>query len=296
MVSFIDVYKNKTLLFDGAMGTTIQELGLKEIDVPEKLNLTKSSVLKKIHDNYINAGADVIETNTFGATSARLEAYGLEKKVREINKVAVETAKESAKDSAYVAGSVGPLGKILEPFGELKQTEAKEIFSEQISALVEYKVDLILIETMISLDEALIALNAAKSVGAQVVGVTMTFDVSENGIFTSFGETPADVVKRLCEKNVDFLGANCGHGFDGMEKIAKELRRLTDLPLLIQPNAGLPKIVDGKLIYDESVNNYEKFIEEMLNTEINFIGGCCGTTYQFIQSARKVLDTKNRNK
>ena len=293
MKPFKEIYKDQNLLFDGAMGTSIQKLDLESVEVPELLNLIAPDELLKIHKKFIEAGSNVIETNTFGATRSRLELYGLEDKLEEINRTAVRIAKDAADEKIYIAGSVGPLGKIIEPYGELPKVEALKIFSDQIEILLDEGVDLILIETMISLDEALIALEAAKSRGSQVTGVTMTFDEAEQGIFTSYGETPAQCAEKLKEAGADFIGANCGHGFESMIKFGKEMRQATKLPILIQPNAGLPKVENRKLIYEESIENYQKLVEDLFEADINFIGGCCGTTPEYIEAASQVLKSRN---
>lgn len=287
MITISKLLEKKPLLFDGAMGTSIQSLGLENIDPPELLNIGYPNELAQIHSNYINAGSIIIETNTFGGTRSRLESNNLHGKIEEINSAAVRIAKEIAKDKAFVAGSVGPTGLILEPYGETPKEEVFEIFCEQINILIDKGVDLILIETMISLDEALIALGAAKKMGSTPTGVTMTFDQGPQGITTSFGDKLSDVCFKLKESGADFIGSNCGHGFDNMKIIAKEMREITDLPILIQPNAGLPIYENGKVVYKEGPEKFGLFTEELLKIGIDFIGGCCGTTYQHINAASK---------
>ncbi len=292
MISIEDLLKNKPVLFDGAMGTSIQSLGLEEIDPPELLSIKYPDKLETIHQNYIQAGSKVIETNTFGGSGARLELAGLGEKVKELNIAAVKIAKKAAGTSVYVAGSVGPSGLLIKPYGDTPKEKVKEHFKEQIDALIEGGVDFILIETMISLDEALIALEAANEAGSETTGVTMTFDHGEQGIRTSFGESPKDAAEKLKENGVKFVGSNCGHGFNDMLLVAKELKAATDLPLLIQPNAGLPTYEDGKVVYKESPELYKKFVEDLLQIGIEFIGGCCGTTYEHIKLGADVIKSK----
>ena len=289
MITIDDLLKKKPVLFDGALGTSIQALGIDHIDPPELLNINYSSELAQIHSNYINAGAMVIETNTFGGTRSRLESNNLAEKVEEINSAALRIAKEIAQDKVYIAGSIGPSGLILEPYGETSKEKVFDIFSEQIRILLDNGIDFLLIETMISLDEALVALDAAKKMGSTLTGVTMTFDQGPQGIITSFGDKLLDVCNRLKESGAGFIGSNCGHGFSSMKTIAKEMKKNTDLPILIQPNAGLPIVENGKIIYNESPEEFALFTEELRSIGIDFIGGCCGTTYQHIKAASEKL-------
>lgn len=289
MITINEFLEKKPILFDGAMGTSIQSLGLENVDPPELLNIQYPNELAQIHSNYIEAGAMVIETNTFGGTRSRLESNNLSEKVEEVNSAAVRIAKEIAQGKVYVTGSVGPSGLILEPYGETPKEKLFDIFSEQIIILIESGVDLLLIETMISLDEALVALDAAKKMESTLSGVTMTFDQGPQGITTSFGDKLSDVCFKLKESGADFIGSNCGHGFDNMKIIAREMREITDLPILIQPNAGLPIYDNGKVNYKETPRAFGLFTEYLIKIGIDFIGGCCGTTYQHIKAASEKL-------
>lgn len=285
MNSIKEMIKGKTLIFDGAMGTTIQKLNLENSNPPELMNIYHPLELEKIHRGYVEAGSNVIETNTFGGNRKRLEHNGLADKLAEINTAAVKAAKAAAGDKAFVAGSVGPLGVVIEPYGDLPASEAKEIFSEQIKILLDSGVDLILIETMISLDEALLALEAAKEAGSKITGVTLTFEKGAQGIHTPYGESPEFAAKTLAAAGADFVGSNCGHGATDILLVAKEMRAATDIPLLVQPNAGLPRFEDGKIFYDESPENFGLFAESAAGIGAEMIGGCCGTTFDHIKSA-----------
>ncbi len=289
MITIDNLFQNKPVLFDGAMGTSIQALNLKDVDPPEMLNLKYSHILEEIHKKYIEAGAQVIETNTFGGSRSRLEISGLADKVNEINSIAVKTAKAAANSDAYIAGSVGPSGFLIEPYGETPRSLVYENFAEQIQLLIDNGADLILIETMISLDEALIALEAAKKTGSRCTGVTLTFEKGLQGFRTSFGESPEEAAAKLYEYGADFIGSNCGHGLEDMKSVAEELRKVSNLPLLIQPNAGLPKVSDGKIEYDETPDMYAELVESLIELGIEFIGGCCGTTYEHIHEGSKVI-------
>lgn len=207
--------------------------------------------------------------------------------------MAVRIAKEAACDKTYVAGSVEILGRVIEPYGELPRDAAFQIFKEQIKILLGAGVDAILIETMILLDEALIALEAAKNCGSKITCVSMKFEDGEHGVFTSYGESPRVCADKLKEVGAEIIGSNCGHGFQSRIKFGRKLRETLDIPILIQPNAGLPKVENGKLIYEESIERFEVLVEDLLEVGINYIGGCCGTTPEYIEAANKVLKRVN---
>jgi 5-methyltetrahydrofolate--homocysteine methyltransferase len=274
---------NYPLLFDGAMGTEIQKLGLKQGTSPEAINLYQPDALEEIHRNYILAGANVIETNTFGANRLRLN--DLKDKLEEININAVKTACRAAGNEVLIAGSVGPTGAVLEPFGELSIEEAEDIFAQQISALLKGGAEIILIETMMSLEEALTALRAAKKLKVPLTGVTMTFNVAGDTVTTPFGETVEVICSSLTDNGADFIGSNCGNGFDNMLVIGRQIKEKSSLPVLLQPNAGLPHIEDGKLVYKSTPADFALFTEKALEYGVELIGGCCGTNYSHIKAA-----------
>jgi 5-methyltetrahydrofolate--homocysteine methyltransferase len=289
MNAFKELQSKKKILFDGAMGTSIQKLNLENSDPPELLNLFHQNHLRKIHQEYIEAGSDVIETNTFGASRKRLELTGLQDRIDEIISAAVKVAREAAGKTAFVAGSVGPLGAVIEPIGDLSREEAENIYYEQIKKLNDNGVDFILIETMISLDEALIALSAARKANSNVAGVTLTFENGVQGLRTPYGESPLQAAKALEENGADFIGANCGHGAADILSVGREMKLVSKLPILLQPNAGLPRVENSKIIYDESPENFGRFVKSALDVGIEMLGGCCGTTHEHIRQARLFL-------
>ncbi len=286
-------FLKRTLLFDGAMGTEIQRRGLPIGTPPELWNIENSKVVEEIHRDYIASGAMVIETNTFGGNRLRLRKNNLDTRIKEINQKGVEIALKFKDREILIAGSVGPLGELIEPYGDITEKEAEEIFSEQMRILKESGVDFILIETMISLREALIALRSAKKLDC-IVGVTMSFEWGSSGGRTPFGDDVEISIRKLEENGADFVGSNCGKGIEEMKKIAPIIKKSTDLPVLIQPNAGIPKILDGRLTYSESPSDFAVFVKEMLNLGINFIGGCCGTNPEFIKEAYKIFKEKGK--
>lgn len=292
MNNFFSMLQKSILVCDGAMGTELQKLGLPPGDSPELLNLTHPEIVKQVHQNYINAGADIITTNTFGANPARLKLHNLENKFEEICSAAVAIAKESAKDK-FVFASIGPLGEILEPLGELPIISAEEYFNVQISALVKTKIDGFIVETMMALEEIEIAVNSIKKNSSLPIIATMTFENGKSGLRTMWGISVDDAVKKLESLNVDVIGANCGNGFDDMIAIMKEMRNLTDKPIIAQANAGIPQWIDGKSVYTETAASIESKVKELIDIGVNIIGGCCGTTPEHIFAIRKLVDLKN---
>jgi 5-methyltetrahydrofolate--homocysteine methyltransferase len=281
--------RNKPVLFDGATGTEYQRRGLPIGAAPEIWVMENPDAVKDVHRTYVAAGAQVIETCTFGATKRRLEASDVPYSVADVTRTAVALAKEAAAGKALVAGSVGPFGGILEPYGEVSVGEVEELFAEQMSVLVESGADIVLIETMISLSEAIVALRTAKSVGASTVGVTMTFEMTGSEPRTSFGESVQDAVKALTEEGAAFIGANCGAGFELMRIVATSFRAQSKIPLLIQTNAGIPSIENGLIVYPEQAASFGRFVKELADLGIDMIGGCCGTTPEHISEARKFV-------
>lgn len=271
------------IFFDGANGTEYQRRGLPVGSPPESLVLSDPALVKQVHREYLLAGSSVIETNTFGANRKRLTASGLDSKIVEINQRAVSLARDAGGE--VVAGSMGPLGVLIEPYGEVSRDEAQKVFREQAELLLRAGVDLLVIETMMSLDEALVALHAAREAGAATIGVTMTFEMSPDGPRTPFGETPHAVAKTLLEAGAAFVGSNCGKGFEVMRAVANDMIQGADPGrILLQPNAGIPMLVSGQLLYPGTPEQYCDFVRDMLRRGIRLFGGCCGTTAEHIAS------------
>jgi 5-methyltetrahydrofolate--homocysteine methyltransferase len=286
-----EFFTRKHIVFDGATGTEFQRLGLSGGTPPEQWVFDKPDVLKDIHRAYVDAGSNVIETCTFGANRERLKASDLKNSIEKLNRRAVEIAREIAGNNVLVAGSVGPLGGILEPYGEISAAAAETIFAEQIAVLLEAKVDMIVIETMMWSQEALVAFRTAKQLGAQIVGVTMTFEPTPDGPRTSFGESVSDIVAAFRDEPLSFIGSNCGSGFPVMRDVVKEYLAATTLPLLIQSNAGIPTLENGRNRYPESPASFGQFAQEIAAMGVKMIGGCCGTTPAHIAEARKRIIT-----
>ncbi len=280
------------LVSDGAMGTALFEKGLNPGDCPETLNLTHGDLLREIARSYSEAGADIVQTNTFGGSAVKLSEYDLGAKTEEINSLAVTYVRESVKEGVLVSGSCGPSGKLLEPYGAGTPAELQDGFERQISALVSAGVDLICVETMIDINEAIIAVQAARKIAPSIpVIATMTFDPTPRGFFTIMGVSIADAVEALVKAGADVIGSNCGNGLDKMIEIAREFHKVTDTPIIIQSNAGQPENQNGRLVYKESADFFADRVQQLISAGVSIIGGCCGTTPDHIRAIRKVVDT-----
>lgn len=280
----------KILLCDGAMGTELQRRGLKVGDCPEEYNLSHPEIIRAIHKDYFDAGSDIVETNTFGANRLRLKFYGLEDKVKEINSAAVFNVKLVCPKNKFIAGSIGPLGELLEPLGNISEDFAHEVFAEQTKVLEKSGVDILFIETMMAIEEAVIAVKAAKENTSLPVSASMTFELGKTGLKTPWGVDVQTAVSELSNAGADIIGSNCGKGFDEMIQAIHEIRGLTSKPILAQSNAGIPELRDGNLHYIETPEMIAPKVLELLKSGVNILGGCCGTNPSHIKKMRGVLD------
>ena len=287
MADFLNRLQQEILIFDGAMGTMLLGEGLAPGECAELWNLERPEVVQKIHRAYFEAGAQVVETNTFGANRIKLASYGLEARTHELNYQGAKLAKEVAPPGGLVAGSVSPTGKFLEPLGDLTLGELVEIYEEQIEALAQGGVDLLCIETMMDPEEAAAAIIAARRVCKLPAVATMTFNLDRLGFRTIMGVSPEAAIRRLEEAGADGIGSNCGNGMEEMIPLMEEMRPLTHQPLIAQPNAGLPQLVSGKATYTQSSEDFAERVPELLATGVNAIGGCCGTTPAHIHLVAK---------
>ncbi len=288
--NIIEYLKDNVVCFDGAMGTEIIKKGLKLGEVPELYNVENREIIKDIHKSYVMAGCDVITANTFGAN--RLKLKDISYSVEEIIKSGIEIAKE-ASDGRFIALDVGPLGQMLSPLGTLEFDEAYSIFKEQVIAGEKYGADLILIETMSDLQELRIALLAAKENTELPVFCTMSFE--SNG--RTFMGCSIEAMAVTLENMADAIGINCSLGPKEMAPIVNKLTELTNAYIIVQPNAGLPRLVDDKSIYDIDAENFSEYALEFVKSGVNIIGGCCGTTPEHIKNVvQKVKDLKPKAK
>ena len=285
--NFLDRLDRGILLFDGAMGTMLYSKGVFINKCFDELNLSASDLVRSVHEEYVKAGADVIETNTFGANRLKLSPYGLENKVREINAKAVELARKAAeKKGVLVAGSIGPLGKVMEPAGPVTLDEAGEVFSEQASALAEAGADLIIIETFSHSYELAAAVQAAKSVTDIPVMAQLSLDESD--------EDSADALLNMLvqlgdEYDLPVIGLNCGMGPQGTLEAVERLVGFTNRKISAQPNAGEPRLHEGRSIYMATPEYMAEYAKRLIRSGVSVVGGCCGTTPDHIRIMRNAV-------
>jgi 5-methyltetrahydrofolate--homocysteine methyltransferase len=280
------------LVGDGAMGTMLMERGLDVGQPPESFNLKKIDVLEGIAKEYLDAGADIIQTNTFGASRLKLSQYGLDERIAEINRNAVLAVKKVAAGKAYVSGSCGPTGKMLKPYGDVEPKTMVDVFKEQASLLIDAGVDIICVETMTDLQEAIYAIKGVRRVSDSIlVLATMTFDPTPKGFRTVMGVGIEEAAKGLEIAGADVVGSNCGNGIENMVLIAKEFRECTRLPVMIQSNAGKPVLRADRAVYPETPDFMAEKARELIAIGVSIIGGCCGTTPAHIRALRKTVDS-----
>ena len=289
MSKFIGCLRERALLFDGAMGTMLQESGLKPGGCPEELNSSNPEAVKAVHKKYIDAGADIVTTNTFGGTRPKLEEYGLADRLDELNAAAVKAAKDAAEVSGrtvFVAGGMGPTGKFIKPIGSMSYDEAYEAFAEQARSLAAAGADLLIIETMSDIKEARAAVIAAKAVTSLPVAITMSF---QQDLRTLLGTPPEVAVSVFEAVGADIIGANCSLGPEGLYEVAKVMARVARVPLMFQPNAGLPKLVDGKTVYPAPPEELAEYAKKFLDLGVAVIGSCCGSTPEHTRAMAGVI-------
>lgn len=283
------------LVGDGAMGTLLFQRGLQPGECPESVNLTSRHVLEEIAALYLDAGADIVQTNTFGGSPLKLAHYGLAEQVEQINSVAVARVRAAVGHRAYVSGSCGPSGEMLEPYGSVSEVTLAKAFDTQLSALIGAGVDLVCVETMTDLREAMLAVRASKSILPTIpVMATMTFDKIPKGYYTIMGASIGRAVEGLAAAGADIIGSNCGNGIDIMIEIAREIRQVSARPVVIQANAGLPRPTRDGIEYPESPAYFAEKTAELIEAGVSIIGGCCGTTPAHIRAIREAVDSRVR--
>lgn len=269
--------QQKILVSDGAWGTMLQAKGLKPGDCPEEWNVSHPDEVRSIAEAYFEVGSEIVLTNTFGGSPFKLANYGFKERTGEFNRIGAQLSKQAAGKENIVAASVGPTGHFLAPLGTVTEKEMIENFSVQIKALSEGGADAILIETMADFGEAIAAVKAARENCDLPVIVTMTFEKGKQGYRTMMGTTIEQAAVTLDKSGVDMLGTNCGNGIEQMVEIISEMRQHTDKFLVAHPNAGLPKLVEGKTVFDQSPEDMANYIPDLIKAGANIIGGCCGT-------------------
>jgi len=287
------IHKGEILLSDGAMGTELQKRGLLGGACPEELNISHPEIIQSIYKDYYEAGSDIVETNTFGGTRPRLALHQNEDRVALFNRRAAELARSACPPGRFVAGSMGPTGELLQPLGTLSAARAYDYFAEQAEALAEGGVDIIYVETMMAAEEAAIAVRAAKEKTGLPVSGSMTFELNTERPRTSWGVDVPSAVTQLTDAGADIIGSNCGNGVEVILAVIKEMRPLTRLPILAQPNAGLPEVHNNLIIYNETPESMEAKLAQVLKIGISILGGCCGTNPQHIRRMRHLINRFN---
>jgi methionine synthase I (cobalamin-dependent)/5,10-methylenetetrahydrofolate reductase len=276
MQTFKDLLESdRAYIFDGAMGTMLYTKGIYINRSYDELNLVAADLVREVHAEYVRAGADIIETNTFGANANKLQPYGLEASMHEINVKAARIAREAAGNRALVAGAVGPLGIRIEPYGPTSFDEAKQMFSDQISALLEGGVDLFILETFSDLSELQQAIKAVRALCDLPIVTQVTIQMDGNMLF---GATPEVFTRKLADWGADVIGLNCGVGPAIVLTAIEKMHTLTDRKLSAQPNAGLPRDVGGRQIYMCSPEYMAEYSRRIIQAGASFVGGCCGST------------------
>ena len=287
-----DLLKKDHVILDGAMGTNLFKEGLISGDCPETWNIKNPEKIFGIHKGFIDAGSDIIITNTFGGNSFRLKLHQLESKVKELNRAGVEIARKCAGNTNYVAGSIGPTGEILEPLGNLSYDLAVKSFSQQSKELFEGGVDILWIETFSDLKEVKAAIEGSIPTGLPIV-VTMSFDTSGK---TMMGVSPNDFVTFIKkQKNIFAYGANCGLGFDELLQTVGEMQNAGGNNIVAKSNCGIPVFHDGSIKYNSTEKNLIDFAVKARNMGALFLGGCCGTEASHIKKIKDILNTSPYN-
>jgi len=286
---FLKRLEQGVVLADGAMGTLLYDRGITFDRSFDLLNIQEPALVQSIHRDYIRAGAELIETNTFGASRIRLAAHGESQDARRVNRVGAQlarNAREEVGEAVFVAGAIGPLGKPVAPLGTITKDEALEAYVEQVEGLVEGGVDLLIIETQTDLEEMKLAIQAVRQVTDLPLVAEMTFTEDER---TLYGAYPEDVVRATQSLGVNVLGANCSVGPQKLLEIVQRLRRRTQMPISVMPNAGLPRFVSGRFLYLASPDYFADYAVRFKAAGATLIGGCCGTTPAHIRRMKEAL-------
>ncbi len=293
----LEALKTRRLVGDGAMGTQLMLAGLEQGNCGEHWNLTHADRVLGIQRRYVEAGADCIITNTFGGSRLMLQRHGHADELKAINQAAARIARQAFGDrEGYVLGDLGPLGAILEPYGELPEADARAAYEEQATALVEAGVDAIIIETQTSLEEIGVAIDAAKAAGARCIIASLAYDLSADKTFyvTMMGVKPDRAAEFVEERGANIVALNCGTGMDmnGAALVAQMYRESCALPVMVQPNAGLPVLENMKAVYKQLPADMAQGVPSVLDAGANIVGSCCGSTADHTRAIRQVIDSR----
>lgn len=280
--------KKKVILSDGSWGTALRGRGAPD-GCPELWNENCPELIQDLVKAYVAAGSDVVLTNSFGGSAFKLAGYDLADKTEALNEQAARLSKTACGDACLVLASVGPTGKFMEPYGPVTEAEMTAAFRRQIKALLQGGADGIAVETMSDLGEATCAVKAAQAEGAGIVLASMTFEPKKSGMVTMMGVTPEQAADAMSELGCDLIGANCGSGIDDMVHVIRAMKPRVSVPLWAKPNAGLPQVVDGATVYPETPEQMAGKFSQLIDAGARFLGGCCGTSPDYIAALKQVL-------
>jgi len=286
-MNLTDLIATGPVLADGAWGTELQKRGLPLGECPDGWNLSRPESVAAVARSYVDAGSRIILTNTFRANRIALSACGMDRDILAINRAGAAISRQAGGGRAHVFASMGPIGKRLAA-GEVKQPEVLAAFEQQAAALAEGGADALLIETMSDVSEAALALGAARKTGLPVI-VSFSFHTGENRDRTMTGVTPEQAARQMTEEGANAVGANCGVGIAAYVSICRRLRSATSLPIWIKPNAGLPEMGNGNAVYRTTPEKFASFLPALAEAGADFLGGCCGTSPDFIRAGAKVM-------
>ena len=290
--SILDLLKERKLLLDGGFGTELIKDGFPQGACPESWNEEKPDVVEKIHKSYYDAGADAVLTNSFGGTTIKLSSHNLKSQCFELNRTAALIANKVKPEGRYLGGSMGPTGKFLKPHGEYSEDEFENAYAEQARGLTDGGVDFLLIETQYDLNEALCALRGARKTSDLPVFLTMTFNHHPKGFFTLMGNSVDQFLETMEREGVPVVGSNCTLNSEEMVEMVKIMREKTSLPLIAQANAGQPSLSEeGEVAYSQGMEDYLRFIPQIVANGADIIGGCCGTDPDYIARMAEIVRT-----
>ena len=288
-MEILEKIKKEGLIFDGAMGSMLISKGLIGSEAPELWNIKHPETIMDIHRAYFDAGADVASANTYGASAIKLKKMGVSQSVAEINREGVRIARQVCGNGKYVVGELGSLGEMLQPMGPVSFDEATACFAQQAGVLEEEGVDAFLIETIFDINIALSAIKAVRSVSEKPVFCCLTFKQMKKGFFTIFGNAPEESMNSLVDAGASAVGANCTIGSRTMIDLARDIRSCVDVPVIIMPNAGMPKPEkENAVFYPEDEVFFAESMKKIKAFGVEIVGGCCGTTPAYI---KKIAET-----
>ncbi|MBU1344619.1 MAG: homocysteine S-methyltransferase family protein [Proteobacteria bacterium] len=289
-MDILEKIQTQGLIFDGAMGSILISKGITGGEAPEQWNLTHPDIIMGIHQAYYDAGSDVVSANTYGASAIKLKKMGVSQSVEIVNRAGVQIARKVCGKGRYIAGELGLLGDMLAPMGPVSFDQAVDCFAQQAGFLEDEGVDAFLIETIFDINIAIAAIKAVRSVSEKPIFCSLTFKKMKRGFFTIFGNSPTDSMKSLVDAGASAVGANCSIGSRTMIDLADEIRKSIDVPVIIMPNAGMPKVTkDNTVFYPEDETFFANNIKKIKELGVEIVGGCCGTTPEYIKKIKEII-------